>query len=645
MAAPVWIDRGALPTKGPASPYVLWATAGQDRRGARAPEGKAHYHIGELCGIAEEDKARPTSGSMTDYLAHVLAADFGQWNLVVPSLLPRDVLRPDLRDPPEAAPAPRVAPRLGPPLPAGSVFIGVVDDTVAFGHQRFRRADGTSRVDYLWVQGAPHRGDALFGREYHAEEIDGLMAASRRPGGTLDEEGLYRRAGLIDMARPEPHSAALRASHGTAVLDVAGGGLADHFPLAVVTLPPQVTRDTSGTFAAVFVIAGVLRILDHVERCSAPGSLSCPVVINLSLGLTAGSKDGRGVVEDFLAKASTEWEHRGGQLRFVLPSGNHRLARTHAALAGPLTMDDPPLAWRLLPDDRTPSFLEVWSNRLDRPADPRLTVALAPPGAPEPVPVPEPRSGHFSDLHGAGGRLLARAWFQWRPDDPKVRNGSGRERITVAVPPTAPAEPGATFVPPGDWRLLVEPTPGAPDEIWPADMFIQRDDAVPGYRGRGRQSRFQDHRYVIFEPSGRLATADSDSYVRRAGTLNAFAAADAPVVVGGCYERAEPGYADEVEYSGAAFDEGEREWWRPPELTAPCERSRVRRGIRAAGSRSGSRIAIAGTSIAAPAVACRLACAFAALPGLRPQDRPPKLLGLETDSDPRNPGRPPSLRF
>jgi hypothetical protein len=32
------------------------------------------------------------------------------------------------------------------------VVVGIIDDGLPFGHQRFRNADGTSRVEAVWIQ-------------------------------------------------------------------------------------------------------------------------------------------------------------------------------------------------------------------------------------------------------------------------------------------------------------------------------------------------------------------------------------------------------------------------------------------------------------------------------------------------------------
>ena len=68
------------------------------------------------------------------------------------------------------------------------------------------------------------------------------------------------------------------------------------------------------------------------------------------------------------------------KLRVVLPSGNSYLARIHAQLsfaAGPPTRN---LQWRVQPDDRTPSFLEIWlPSPCPDPLNSRITLTVTSP--------------------------------------------------------------------------------------------------------------------------------------------------------------------------------------------------------------------------------------------------------------------------
>ncbi len=89
--------------------------------------------------------------------------------------------------------------------------------------------------------------------------------------------------------------------------------------------------------------------------------------------------------------------------------------------------------------------------------------------------------------------------------------------------------------------------------------------------------------------------------ILRAGTLNAIATGSDRRVVGGRFDGPD-GARDPAPYSGNPLPDT------PEHITAAreCERSKVLPGIIAAGTRSGTRVAVNGTSVAAPQVLRRL---------------------------------------
>ena len=106
------------------------------------------------------------------------------------------------------------------------VVMGVIDDGIAFAQQRFREVAGgqvRSRVEYWWLQDGVYQGQPLpFGRELDNAGINALLTTCTH-GGIIDEDELYRRAGLTDFRLPGHKSAAWRISHGAHVMDQACG--------------------------------------------------------------------------------------------------------------------------------------------------------------------------------------------------------------------------------------------------------------------------------------------------------------------------------------------------------------------------------------------------------------------------------------
>jgi hypothetical protein len=516
-----------------------------------------------------------------------------------------------------------------PALSRDAVAIGVVDGPVAFAHSRFRLASGATRLDWLWLLDAPRGdepGDAPFGRELTGPGVDALIARRRTPDG-VDEESVYRDVGALDMARPHARDLARRATHGTAVLGLAGGvapaapppdpeapGPADDararsvarrpqdFPLMVAALPARLLADTSGAFTAAHVVLALDRMLRRAALLGRRRGRPLDIALCLSLGLTGGPCDGSGLLERYIDGVGAADVPGLGVRRFVLPVGNARQSMLRARLDAPLGPDAPPLWWRLPPDDATPSFLEIWSGPL--PAPPvrcGLTLGVRLPGAAAPAMLEAPAFGHVYALGPAGGRV-ARAYVQWLPLDAARPGGEGRARIVLAAPPTlpgvAPAGPCDGVAPPGLWRLTV--TQADPGAAWdPCDLFVQRDDSLEVDRPHGRQSRLVDPLCRRFDDAGRVLMEDDRvpphgrplARVRRGLTLNAYASGASVVLAGGRMGRG----GGDAPYSSVGDG-------RCVEL-AVTEASRSRPGVAVCGARAGGLGRFGGASMAAPQVA------------------------------------------
>src|SRR5262249_36947340 len=119
-----------------------------------------------------------------------------------------------------------------------------------------------------------------------------------------------------------------------------------------------VTADTSGGNLSPYVSDGIRFIINCARRIA----MSRPVqgiVINFSYGVFAGPHDGTAALEQDIEDRITEARGLGLELRVVLPAGNSFLARTHAHFT--LRPGDvASLPWRVVPDDQTPSYVEIW---------------------------------------------------------------------------------------------------------------------------------------------------------------------------------------------------------------------------------------------------------------------------------------------
>ena len=212
-------------------------------------------------------------------------------------------------------------------LNGGGVLLAVLDSGITWDLEVFRKADGSTRIRYLWDQTVSEEmGDVRYGKmpdgfsigtEYTAEEIN---AALQMPA--LDR---YRRIPSRDLS-----------GHGTAVAGIAAGrsadglytGAAPEAELIVVKLglPGNSGGVEEGFPRTTEILRGVTYALWKARQ------LNMPLVINLSFGNSYGSHDGSSLLESFLDNASEI-----GKTVICVGSGNEGAARGH--FAGNITRD------------------------------------------------------------------------------------------------------------------------------------------------------------------------------------------------------------------------------------------------------------------------------------------------------------------
>ena len=207
------------------------------------------------------------------------------------------------------------------------VLLAVLDSGITWDLEVFRKADGTTRIRYLWDQTVSEEtGDVRYGKmpdgfsigtEYTAEEIN---AALQLPA--LDR---YRLIPSRDLS-----------GHGTAVAGIAAGKSADGFytgaaPEAELIVVKLGLPENSGGVEEGFPrTTEILRGVTYALRKA--GQLNMPLVINLSFGNSYGSHDGSSLLERFLDNASEI-----GKTVICVGSGNEGAARGH--FAGNITRD------------------------------------------------------------------------------------------------------------------------------------------------------------------------------------------------------------------------------------------------------------------------------------------------------------------
>ncbi len=484
-------------------------------------------------------------------------------------------------------------------LPEGSVIMGIIDDGIAFAHERFRKIVGgviESRVEHWWLQDGPYKPnhfpflpsgsqDVPSGCELNKRQINDLLKDCTK-GGIVDEDLVYRKAKLTDFPAGGHKSAAWRVAHGTHVMDLACGAKpnppCNDRPIICVQLPIRVTADTSGGHLFKYVVEAIWYILDRAS--TIPGAAHAPVVINLSYGRFEGPHDGTADIEFAIEVIIAAMSVLGVRLRVCLPAGNSYLSRTHAKIKFAHLNDVVTLPWRVLPDDRTPSFAEIWLPKRNSGGSNRINVTItAPTGESHTV-----GEGGFAQWTGGGGPVYAEVRYYISPL-------TNRRMFRISVLATTDLDSTAPLAPAGIWRIDLQNVKLAHNQA--VHAWVQRDDSLYGFPLRGRQSFFDDPEYVRFDNAGRdKETDDTASQVKRKSTINAMATGKSPIVVGG-YLRKEM-VAAKYSSSGARRPPPRR-----PDAMAVSEDSRVHSGILAAGSHSGSVVAMGGTSVATPQIA------------------------------------------
>ena len=475
------------------------------------------------------------------------------------------------------------------------VILGVIDDGIGFAHQAFNGPDGTTRIDAAWVQGvqAVADGSVPFGREVSRTEIQNL----RQQHGA-DEDAIYRAVGLCPCHGNDQSSLWSGLAHGTHVLSTAVGATDDpQVRIVTVDLPPATTWDTSGPGKDLFILSAAHFIFERADQIAAAYGLdSLPVVLNISYGYSGGAHRGSGWLEAALDELVTARRAKA-PTALVLPSGNSFLDAMHAREV--LTPGQPvePIPWRIQPDDRSSSFLEIWLPEGATRAD--LTIKLSRPGSVRGQPgavVAEMGGEDIQECLIAPIRVDGAEIGQISFDNP--RGDVWRALIVIA-----PTETLAAAAPAGLWHVgfTDQRASGDPMEV---SLWIQRDISYGTSTSGARQSYFDEFENKRLTERGFWNTADQDDVrTKRFGSLSGMATGMTSLVVAA--SQLDP--LKPADYSGA----GRADFSEPNvDLAAPTEPSPMLSGVRGAGPRSGGSVAMNGTSAAVPMVSCHLVEAF-----------------------------------
>ncbi|MEL6167843.1 MAG: hypothetical protein AAFR35_04080 [Pseudomonadota bacterium] len=503
-----------------------------------------------------------------------------------------------------AAAADLAADALTPAPRQPKAIVLVVDNAISVGHERFRKADGTSRVEGHWVMDARHgTGDPVpFGRFFDKAAIDGLISEHGD-----DVDGVLAAMGQAPaetMALPIAWS---NTAHGTQIADLAAGlspddAKANDIALLTAQLPTLVYWAGTGDTMGYFVIAALQQMLRYA-RARFPG---VPVVATLSYSIAGGPHNGTHYIERAMDRVLDDhaMADGAGPVIPILPAGNTYDGQRHARARIDAGTE---LLWRILPGDRSPNVLEIWV-----PSDAAATVEVTTP------------SGASTVADTAGKDLIHNGETVARAIDEGLAYGDLR-RISVIVGPTDTAGFVASDPVPGEDRSGLDPALGfaaAPVGTWRVTIsgsdprlfqaWIHRDDQDFGFQAVEPQSYLDDPIYeaqLKNRPAGQPETTVPDldtCMIKRSGSLSGMAGSRSTWIVAAA--RMRDGRL--AKYSSAAnYAQGIRKF--APLLSTAADVSIVRPGQLAASNRYGTRRWRSGTSAAVPVLARQLAMKIA----------------------------------
>jgi subtilisin family serine protease len=436
----------------------------------------------------------------------------------------------------------QVRQRAVPPYTGRGSVVAALDFGLDFAHPNFRNADGSTRVLAFWNQGSgydiSHPNSYGYGRVFSREEINRALEVED-PYGALGYHPSISDTG--------------NGSHGTHTLDIAAGNgrvgaasaAAEADILFVHLSTPRL--DAAGNLGdSVRLLEG----LDFVSRTAGDR----PWAVNLSVGRTAGSKDGTSLVEQGMHECLRMRKGRA----IVQSAGNYRSA--DLTVEGWIQEGESrELLWIIQPNDPTPNELDIWYSAKDR-----LIIEIQPPHSTESIRV---ALGRMQEIL-YDGDVIGRIYH--RKNDPN----NGDNHCEIYLRATAPA---------GTWIVLLigEYVISGRFHAW-----IERDIGQAG-----AQSRFTpeiaSERYTL----GTIATSPL-------------------VITVGAYDAHDPA-GPVAPFSSQGPTRDERLY--KPELLAPGVSVVAARSIpRGETHQQGLTVARSGTSMAAPHVTGLVAAMFEA---------------------------------
>jgi len=506
-----------------------------------------------------------------------------------------------------------------------SVLVGVVDIGCGYANRQWR-----GHVRALWDQnesrspsGSKFASGFGYGREWVATSPRVAVAPNAGIVTAADEQRSYSKFEFPLNQRYRTHGTAVLGELTNPRVDPSAFGGRNSSAEVLIAELPQVTTAYSARGAlSAHVLDGVAWVLLRGTDLSRESAhIAERFVINVSMGTQAGPHNGSSMLEvaldEFIEAYTSPGD--GERLAIVLSAGNSFEARCHAQLDFS-SSKSAELCLRVLPDDVTPSYVEIWFPAGADETTTSITL-VRPDGAEIAVSV-----GNVAWMYSRKSTTVREAMALI------TKNGAGGDGL-MALLAFAPTENGTAMA--GLWKIKVKS-----EKLFsePVHAYVERDNAMfDPARPRGRQSHFVDRSDTTsFSGTRRQASATPTVGVTGAGTLNSLATGRRTIVVGSYVHTSgkSPSRYSSAGPSRIVGDKRDR-----PTVCAVSDDSPMLSGINVAATISGTVTRLSGTSLAAPQVGALIAGAMSH-GHINSHLKPEQWLQQKLTEDPRTPNSP-----
>lgn len=197
------------------------------------------------------------------------------------------------------------------------VLVACIDSGIDYRHPDFRRADGTTRIAWLWDQSLRPRAERseeapagfTSGTEFSAAVINEALAQPT-------EQEQYAVCPSRDLSGHGTHVAGIAAGNGRASQG-RYRGVAYEASLIVVKLGNQSDRGFPRT----------TQLMEALEYCIRKAvEMAMPIAVNISFGNNYGSHAGNSLLETYIDVMALEWKNN-----IVVGSGNEGASGVHTS--------------------------------------------------------------------------------------------------------------------------------------------------------------------------------------------------------------------------------------------------------------------------------------------------------------------------